>query len=468
MVPGVSSILRRVYRLKSLNLVLIHEPAVSLGGLTSYAYRDETKSVPELADLIKGRRLARKWSLRQLGDQIGVTPAYVADLEAGRRLPSAELKDRISSVLEIPSEELAAADARLTPDLREWIEQRPQLTSLLRSLRASPESEMIIQRLSRLISRRSKPQLPLGFLLTWESELRAIAAETFAWSIETGGDLFGRWQDVPTVLFASKAGPNAIRDHAHFRLDVDYLRELSETMANDWALRYFGDWHSHHRLGLSAPSGGDRRRIVTLAGRNQFTNMAEIIVTIDDKRDEPLVRIHPWLYDLSADNPEPIPMRIRVLPGISPVRQALIARRALPEQDLQAWEKLSLQRIRIGSDATVPVIEPVTDVDSATRERTLSHLAEALEKESASPVEQHATGFGCIIVAQLTEPEYLAFALGSAWPMPVLEIHHMNRGDGSSEPIKHPSGLIAADVPGILDVFRKARKTKGSRHGMDA
>jgi hypothetical protein len=58
-------------------------------------------------------------------------------------------------------------------------------------------------------------------------------------------------------------------------LDVDYLRQLSEVMAADWALRFFGDWHSHHRLGLSAPSGGDRRRIVSLTGRNQCTNTAE-------------------------------------------------------------------------------------------------------------------------------------------------------------------------------------------------
>jgi hypothetical protein len=53
--------------------------------------------------------------------------------------------------------------------------------------------------------------------------------------------------------------------------------------------------------------------------------------------------------------------------------------------------------------------------------------------------------------------------------MPVLEIHLMNRGDGSTEPIKNPPGLIAADVPGILEVFRETRrKAKGSGHGMDA
>ncbi|HEY6270787.1 MAG TPA: helix-turn-helix transcriptional regulator, partial [Terriglobales bacterium] len=101
----------------------------------------------ELAEIIKSRRLAREWSLRELGSRIGVTPAYVADIEASRRVPSAELKAKIASALGIPSEELDATDVRLTPDLRDWIKERPQLTGLLRSLRSSPESDMLIQRL---------------------------------------------------------------------------------------------------------------------------------------------------------------------------------------------------------------------------------------------------------------------------------------------------------------------------------
>src|SRR5258706_14519989 len=179
-------------------------------------------------EIIKTKRLARKWSLRQLGDEIGVTAAYVADIEAGRRRPSSDLRKRLSSVLEIPSDELAESDTRLSPDLRDWIEERPPLITLLRSLRSSPESDMLIQRLTRFIKRRLPPQAASGFLVTWESELRAIASEACAWSIETGGDLFGRGQDVPTILLATKAGPNAQRDNAHFGLDVEYLPELSE------------------------------------------------------------------------------------------------------------------------------------------------------------------------------------------------------------------------------------------------
>ncbi|HVS81990.1 MAG TPA: helix-turn-helix transcriptional regulator [Pyrinomonadaceae bacterium] len=411
----------------------------------------------DLAKLIKGKRVARKWSLRQLGREIGVTPAYVADIEAGRRLPSADLKKKISSVLEIPAEEVAAADSRLTADLRDWIEERPQLIAILRSLRAAAKSDTLIQRLGRFISRRLKPQPPRGFLVTWESELRAIAADASAWSIETGGDLFGRWHDVPTVLLATKAGPAAQRNHAHFRLDVAYLRQLSEMMASDWALRYFGDWHSHHRLGLSSPSSGDRRRIISIAGRNQFTNMTEIIVTLDDSRKDGIIRIHPWIYNLSSGGSAPSPLRVKVLPGLSPIRQSLIARKILPEQDLHAWEKISLQRIRIGSETKSPAIEPTSDVDSITRERTLAQLAEALQEATGSPVEQHTTGFGCILVVELKEPHHLAFALGSAWPIPVLEVHRINRADGSTETHNVPSGLIAPDIPGVLEILQAAQ-----------
>ena len=418
----------------------------------------------ELAEIIKARRLARKWSLKELGTQLGVTPAYVADIEASRRIPSAELKAKIASALGIPAEELEATDARLTPDLREWIEERPQLTGLLRSLRSSPESDMLIQRLARFMSRRSPPKAPTGLLLIWESELRAIAAEATAWSIETGGDLFGRWNETPTILLATNAGPNAERNTAHFRLDVDYLRQLSGILAEDWALRYFGDWHSHHRLGLSSPSGGDQKRIRGLAARNQFTAMAEVIVTLEDTRSEPLVRIHPWLYDLSTQQDGPLPLRLKVLPGLSPIRQALIARKLLPEQNLAAWEKVPLQRVRIGSEIPAPGLEPPSEVDSATREKVLQQLAEALQKESGDDVEHHLTGFGSILVARLHGAEYLAFALGSAWPMAVLDIHRMNRTSGTTVPLKKSVNLVAADIPGIVKVYQSAKANKEGEH----
>ena len=298
-----------------------------------------------------------------------------------------------------------------------------------------------------------------GALTIWESELRAIAVETSAWTIETGGDLFGRWQGAPIVFLATKAGPKAQRSNAHFRLDVDYLRQLSEPLATQWALRYFGDWHSHHRLGLLEPSSGDRRRIRQLGNRNQFAGMAEIIVTTEGSQHQPIVRLHPWFYDLSVEG-DPTAMAVKVIPGCSPIRQALIARGSLPEQSLRAWETVPLDRVRISGDVDPPVLEKGPEVDATTRQRTLAHLAEALAQASGEPIEQHTTPFGHIVVAKLEGHNYLAFAIEGQWPMNVLEVHRLNRDDGTTEVVSASDGLIAPDVAAIVAAFR-AEKTGG-------
>jgi len=132
----------------------------------------------------------------------------------------------------------------------------------------------------------------------------------------------------------------------------------------------------------------------------------------------------------------------------------------MPEQELFAWEKISLQRIRIGSDAVPPALEPTSDVDLVTREKTISQLAAALEQASGSPVEQHSTGFGSVLVARLQRTHYLGFALSAAWPMNVLEVHRLNRADGSTESMEAPAGLVAADIQGIVSVFRSAKENE--------
>lgn len=410
-----------------------------------------------VGSLVRKYRSAKGWSLRQLAKELDVTAAYVADIEAERRLPSADLKGRLATVLEIPMDDLAVADSRLPPELKDWIEERPQLTALLKSLHASTEADGIIKRLSRFVSRRTPAApAPKTFLVTWESELRAIAAESAAWSIETGGDLFGRWDDVPVLLLATKAGPAARRETTHFRLDVDYLRELSGTLATDWRLRYFGDWHSHHRLGLTSPSGGDRRRILSVAQRNQFPMMAEMIVTLEESPGQPIVRLHPWLYDSLSGNANPIGLGIKVLPGLSPVREALIARGALAEQDFSAWQKVRLDQIRIGANATAPAVEPVRDVDATTRELSISHFAQALQEASGRPVERHTTGFGSVLVASIDGSEHLAYAVSATWPLAILEVHRMDRSSGTTVPLRAPTDLTALDIPRAISIYRNA------------
>jgi hypothetical protein len=44
--------------------------------------------------------------------------------------------------------------------------------------------------------------------------------------------------------------------------------------------------------------------------------------------------------------------------------------------------------------------------------------------------------------------------------MPVLEVHRMNRADGSTRPITAPGHLVALDVHGILEVFAREKESR--------
>jgi hypothetical protein len=49
--------------------------------------------------------------------------------------------------------------------------------------------------------------------------------------------------------------------------------------------------------------------------------------------------------------------------------------------------------------------------------------------------------------------------------MPVLEVHRLNRNDGSNKPIKSPADLAALDVQGVVEVYRSAEAgEEGAAH----
>ncbi len=82
-------------------------------------------------------------------------------------------------------------------------------------------------------------------------------------NIETGGDLFGAWIDDRTavVQFVLGPGENCHRTGASFFQDIDYLRKAGTYLTEKHGLCNIGQWHSHHRLGLTRPSGGDKNTV---------------------------------------------------------------------------------------------------------------------------------------------------------------------------------------------------------------
>jgi len=175
----------------------------------------------------------------------------------------------------------------------------------------------------------------------YESELRAIAQESLSWESETGGDLFGIHDREPVIFLATRMGPNSTRSSSQCQFDLAYLERLSTFLAEEWNLSYFGDWHSHYLSQNNVPSRTDRNRIGRLLQRLGFPEIFEFIITLSETLPEQIrrVRVHGFEF-LQETWYSPDALTISLLPGISPMREALSLRNEPLEQDWNAWQSV--------------------------------------------------------------------------------------------------------------------------------
>jgi len=385
-----------------------------------------------LGKKIKVERKSKAISLRKFAKSLEISAAYLVDIEKDRREPPKDLLQKIADLLDIPNSTFDEYSPDVPKVVKEWFETTPHAKQAIKTfLGASPQNKELLILFEGSVT-REKPKFPIAI---YESELQAIGLESTSWETETGGDLFGIWADIPIVFFASKAGPNAKRSNAHFQLDVDYLIRLSAFLEKDWGLRYFGDWHSHHRLGLQSPSTGDRKRIVGVAAKNGFKEMAEFIITFSSNYDvERKIVVNPYAY-LDILGNDLTNVTLIVLQGISPIRSALIEASSLREQQLEACSSFSIEKISIPE-------EPLGRLHGAGG-RSLLQISECLLLKASSELSALSTGgveiyrepFGLIIVVPTLGGENVAFAFDKNWPHILLQVYWMDRKSRRTEEI---------------------------------
>ena len=189
----------------------------------------------------------------------------------------------------------------------------------------------------------------------YESILRTIAgisAERL--DLETGGDLWGYYDRAgnPVVLMATGPGSKAIFEHSHFAQDADYTLEAGRILYEKHGMIIVGTFHSHHKMGLSRPSGGDDRTVMSLADKNNIRNWVMIVATHEypGKASEHTlsrlsVRINAYLYP-EPEKGESIRVPIRVLAGDSPIRKTLLSNNDPAFASLCKWAPwLPMERI---------------------------------------------------------------------------------------------------------------------------
>ncbi|MFX0195991.1 MAG: helix-turn-helix domain-containing protein [Candidatus Hodarchaeota archaeon] len=409
-----------------------------------------------LGEKIRLEREKKKISLREFARRIDISASYLVDIEKNRRTPSEEILEKIADLAGIPISSFAEFSPEIPKPVRDWIESHPLVARVLTILKKTPLPEKMLAYLDKSLTLPMTYRIPIAI---YESELQAIGLESSTWNTETGGDLFGIWGDIPVIYLATRSGPNTIRNHAHFRLDVNYLIKLSAELESDWGLRYFGDWHSHHHLGLDVPSSEDQARLERISVKNNFNEMAEFIVTFPKSHSaDQKIYIHPYAYvDFSFHDPNRAVLI--VLQGLSPVREALLADSLLPEQQLASFSSFPLSRIIIPKELFARVPGGEGDVVEQISGKALARASTELEKMSSGNVEVHQTSFGHILVVPVNGDENVAFAIDRKWPHRILQVDWMDRAHGKSEELQMEIGSLSlANITALKDIFLKAKE----------
>jgi transcriptional regulator with XRE-family HTH domain len=90
---------------------------------------------PTLGDKVRVHRQLAGITLRELGRQVGVSPSFICDLEAGRRLPGPLTLRKIAKILGLAVTDLEDLDhRRILFALKKLMERKPGWVAVFREI----------------------------------------------------------------------------------------------------------------------------------------------------------------------------------------------------------------------------------------------------------------------------------------------------------------------------------------------
>ena len=192
------------------------------------------------------------------------------------------------------------------------------------------------------------------YVITFESEVRRMAGHAVAHStIEIGGTANGSLTQGgrPVVHLVLPHGPKARCGVSEFVDDADHISKTSQVLYEHYGIQLLGTYHSHYTLGLDRPSNTDTNQAQRISRHSNVGWWLQLILTLNPRRQlsdhSPVwnpagaahamgpfdVRINSFLY-VDARCGQAVRCGLRVIPGVSPMRQALAASGVLPDSSL--------------------------------------------------------------------------------------------------------------------------------------
>ncbi len=105
----------------------------------------------------------------------------------------------------------------------------------------------------------------------------------------------------------------------HLYQDIEYLRECGAFLNGRIGLEHIGGWHSHHRLSLTHPSGGD---VNTMQNALRDGNIPRFLISICNIEHNHRVSINGFLFRHNSTE-DYLPCKWQILEGNSPIREKI-------------------------------------------------------------------------------------------------------------------------------------------------
>ena len=104
--------------------------------------------------LIRGSRVEKGLSLRELARQLDRAPSYLSDIENDRRVPAEELLGQIARLLDLDFDDLMALGGRFGEVMERYVKRRPMAGVLYRRI---AEKNLPEDKLRDILDSISKP-----------------------------------------------------------------------------------------------------------------------------------------------------------------------------------------------------------------------------------------------------------------------------------------------------------------------
>jgi hypothetical protein len=320
-------------------------------------------------------------------------------------------------------------------------------------------------------------------------------------NIETGGDCFGLFSHAgrPVIALVTPPGPKAVHNYAHFRQDVEFTKRVGNFLSYMFGLNYLGNHHCHHDLGIKGLSRGDITSAHSIALKNGYTKMCQLVLTFEDtaasktkidkcrccifkkrwhlcsknassRRSDSLgmeydedtkypiymqkfsVRIHSFFYS-DAMKEQPIRCSLKILPGKSPFRVALEQNKAIDigmKYTLMADSKIQYD-----------VYEPINESEIKLPEKIQYQLIKLSEMAAIESRIKLDDEFILISTPLAIGENVMTVAYKNIMPYQIAGVF-LNQENNNSHPVDFTSKLLSQDYNcDLLEVYKMARKILG-------